>query len=243
MLAAGAALSEERGVRSAVTGLGLMPAAAEPELFDRLGAGYSVLDVRDKESRALFSRDDVTDSGADVLLDIDSHLYDQRESRSLMLSFQTDLVDQGVEVLADLALRTVEAWAVDSSKIGYVEALPGQDRRVFELLQPSLPDMRFYPFIEVWREGLPARRGQRWLTTRFHQHLVAAAAGAWGVFFPVKAGYSDVKHESLVSRGSRWAAAKPGEPVDQAHGEAGFGRALPPLVAAKQEVAARVYAR
>jgi len=159
VLAAGAALSEERGVRSAVTGLGLMPAAAEPELFDRLGAGYSVLDVRDKESRALFSRDDVTDSGADVLLDIDSHLYDQRESRSLMLSFQTDLVDQGLDVLADSALRTIEAWGVDSGKIGYVEAIPGKDRRVFELLEPSLPDMRFYPFIEVWREGLPARRG------------------------------------------------------------------------------------
>lgn len=241
VLAAGATLAEDLGVASAATGLGLMPAAAEPALFDRLGAGYSVLDVRDAQSRALFSRDDVSESGDDVLLDIGDHLYDQRETRSLMLSFQTDLVDAGIEALAGSVLQTVKAWGVDSSRIGYVEAIPDKDRRVFELLEPSLPDMRFYPFTEVWRDGLPARRGQRWLTTRFHQHLVAAAAGAWGVVFPVKAGYDDVKHESLIGSGSRWALGRPGEPAPQAHGEAGFGSALAPLVSAKQEVAAHIY--
>ena len=243
VLVAGGTLGEERGIRCAATGQGLMPAVGEPAMFDRLAAGYSVLDVRDAESRALFSRDDVSETGDDALLDIGDHLYDQRDTRSLMMSFQTDLVDGGIEGLAESALQTVEAWGVDSKRIGYVEGLPGQDRRVFELLESSLPDMRFYPFTEVWREGLPARRGQRWLTTRFHQHLLAAAAGAWGVVFPVKPGYYDVKHQSLISRGSRWAVAKPGEPAPQPHGEAGFGPALAPLVSAKQELAARIYER
>lgn len=243
VLAAGAALAEELGVFCAATGLGLMPAAAERDLFDRLGAGYSVLDVRDAQSRALFSRDDVTETGADVFLEIGDHLVDQRETRSLMMSFQTDLVDQGIEALAQSALQTVESWGVSSERIGYVEAIPDKDRRVFEILEPSLPHMRFYPFTEVWRDGLPARRGQRWLTTRFHHHLVAAAAGAWGVVFPVREGYNDVKHASLISRGSRWAVAEPGQPASQSHGEAGFGRALAPLVAGKQAVAASIYER
>ena len=243
VFAAGATLAEDHGIRCAATGLGLMPAVTEPALLDRLGAGYDVLDMRDPQSRNLFSRDDVTDTGDDVLVAMGEHLYDKRDTRSLMMSFQTDLVDAGVEALADGALDTIKAWDVDSSKIGYVESIPGRDRRVFELLQPSLPDIRFYPFTEVWRAGLPARRGQRWLTTRFHHHLVAAAAGAWGVAYPVKAGYTDVKHESLISRGSRWALAAPGEPAGQAHGEAGFGRALAPQVEAKLAVADKVYAR
>ncbi|HZJ05874.1 MAG TPA: polysaccharide pyruvyl transferase family protein [Nocardioidaceae bacterium] len=241
LLAAGSVLTEERGILAAASGLGLVPWAQSTELLNRLTTGFSVFDVRDAESRALLSGENASDTGDDALLDIGPHLYDQRDTRSLMMSFQTDLVDVSVDSLADSALQTVQAWGVDSKRIGYVEGIPGQDRRVFELLESSLPGMQFYPFTEVWREGLPARRGQRWLTTRFHQHLMAAAVGAWGVVFPVKPGYYDVKHQSLISRGSRWAVAKPGEPAPQAHGEAGFGPALAPLVSAKQELAARIY--
>jgi len=241
ILATGATLAEEFEVRSSATGLGLIPAAADEKFLDQLAASYAVLDVRDDQSRALFSHADVSQTGDDALLDIGDQLYDQRDSRSLMLSLQTDLADDGVEPIVESALQTIEAWEVDSARIGFVEAIPGNDRVVFDLLQPSLPEMRFYPFDEVWREGLPARRGQRWLTTRYHVHLLAAAAGAWGVAFPVKPGYYDVKHESLISAGSRWMVAKPGEPAGQAHGEPGFGRTLEPLVSAKQDVAARVY--
>ncbi len=241
LLAAGATLAEHFGIPAAATGLGLMPAVADQALLEGLAAGYSVLDVRDAPSRALFARDDVSQSGDDALVMIGDHLYDQRETRSLMLCCQADFVEAGIEVLAESALQTIKAWDVDSSKIGYVEAIPGNDRQVFDLLRPSLPDMRFYPFTEVWREGLPARRGQRWLTTRYHHHLIAATAGAWGVVFPVKPVYYDVKHESLIEQGSRWAIAQPGDAAGQAHGDGGFGRALEPMIAAKQAVAARVY--
>ncbi len=241
ILAAGATLAEDFDGSCAATGLGLIPAPADAALLDKLAAGYALLDVRDAKSRALFSREDVTMTGDDTLLDMGEHLYDHRGSTSLMLSFQTDLVEAGVEAVVETTLRTMEAWDVDSSKIGYVEAIPKVDRLTYDLLQPSLPDMRFYPFSEVWREGLPARRGQRWLTTRYHVHLLAAAAGAWGVALPVKPGYYDVKHQSLIDSGSRWALADPGEPAPQSHGEAGFGSALNPLVAAKQDVAARLY--
>ncbi len=244
LLAAGGVLAE-LGKRVVATGLSLVPGEGYGALLDRLTAGYQFVDVSDSASRALLSGGNVSETGDDVLLDLGEKVYDQRETRSVMMSFQSDWVESkgGVQALAESAIATAKAWGVDGSKIGYVEAIPGQDRVAFDLIEPELPGIRFYPFTEVWRDGLPARRGQRWLTTRTHLHLVAAASGAWGVAFPVKEGYYDVQHEDLIARGSRWVMGTPGEAAPQSHGDHGFGRSLEPLVSAKQELAGRIYGR
>jgi hypothetical protein len=243
VLAAAHALATEHGKHVAMTGTSFLPNTASGELLDRLTAGYAVLDVRDAQSRALFSAENASETGDDSLLGIEGgQVYDRRESVSTMMSLQSDLVDD-VDALATSAVETAKAWGLRPEKIGYVEAIPGQDRVVFEMIESQLPGMRFYPFTEVWREGLPARRGQRWITTRESLHLAAAATGAWGVAFPVKPGYDDVVHQDLVDKGSRWVIGTPGEAAPEAHGEAGFGSALSGLVEAKRAVAERVYAR
>ncbi len=243
LLAAGATLAE-MGKRVVMTGQGLMPSVADGTLLDRLTADYAVVDVRDAASRALFSGDHVTDTGHDLLLDPGDHVYDRRDSVSTMVSMQSDLIETGsVEALATSVVETARAWGLRPERIGYIESIPGQDRVVFELLEAQLPGMRFYPFTEVWREGLPARRGQRWITTRESLHVAAAAVGAWGVAFPVRPGYDDVAHQDLVDKGSRWEIGTPGEAATEIHGEAGFGSARDGLVQAKRDVAARVYAR
>lgn len=243
ILAAGQVLAGDLGKRVAVTGVGLLPNAATPELLDRLTEQYAVVDVRDASSRALFSGDQVTDTGDDTFLGLGDEVYDHRESVSTMICLQSDLVEAGTEALARSAVETAKAWGLRPEKVGYVEAIPGQDRVVFEMIEAELPGMRFYPFTEIWREGLPARRGQRWITTRESLHLAAAAAGAWGVAFPVKPGYDDVTHQDLIDKGSRWVVGTPGEVAPETHGEAGFGSALDGLVEAKKAVAQRVYAR
>lgn len=246
-LAAGQVLANELGKHVATTGNGLLPTSASGQMLDRLTAGYAVVDVRDGQSRALLSSATATDTGDDALLGLGEQTYDKRESVSTMMCMQSDLVEGGVEggfeALATSAVETAKAWGVRPEKIGYIEAIPGQDRVVFEMIEAQLPGMRFYPFTEVWREGLPARRGQRWITTRESLHLAAAAAGSWGVAFPVKPGYDDVVHEDLVAKGSRWAIGKIGEAAPETHGEAGFGTALDGLVEAKKAVAQRVYGR
>ncbi len=242
-LAAGQVLAAEHGKHVAMTGNALLPNAASAELLDRLTAGYAVVDVRDGRSRELLSSDAATATGDDVLLGHGDHVYDARETVSTMMCFQSDLVDGDFEALATSAVETVKAWGVRPDKVGYIEAIPGQDRVVFEMIESQLPGMRFYPFTEVWREGLPARRGQRWITTRDSLHVAAAAAGAWGVAFPVKPGYDDVTHQDLIDRGSRWVLGTPGEAAPETHGEAGFGTALSGLVDAKKAVAQRVYGR
>lgn len=242
-LAAGQVLAAEFGKHTAMTGTGLLPNAAPGELLDELTTGFAVLDVRDGQSRALLSSEAVTDTGDDALLGESAEVYDRRESVSTMVCMQSDLLEVDVEALATSVVETAKAWGLRPEKIGYVEAIPGQDRVVFELVESQLPGMRFYPFTEVWREGLPARRGQRWITTREALHLAAAAAGAWGVAFPIRSGYDEVGHQDLVAKGSRWVIGTPGEAAPETHGEAGFGTALPGLVEAKKAVAQRVYGR
>jgi hypothetical protein len=241
-LAAGRVLADEHGKHVAITGSGLLPNAASSETLGRLTAGYAVVDVRDEQSRALLSAE-TTATGDDALLGLAKDVYDQRDSVSTMMCFQSDLVEGPIEALATSAIETVRAWGVRPDKLGYIEAIPGQDRVVFEMIESEFPGMRFYPFTEVWREGLPARRGQRWITTRESLHLAAAAAGSWGVAFPVKPGYDDVSHQDLVAKGSNWAIGTLGEAAPEAHGEAGFGSALEGMIEAKKAVAQRVYAR
>lgn len=245
VLAAGQVLAAEHGKNVAITGVGLLPSAASNELLDQLTAGYSVVDVRDERSRALLSADTATATGDDALLGLGGdEAYDQRDSVGTMMCLQSDLVEEGgLEALARSAVETAKAWALHPHKIGYIESIPGQDRVVFEMIESELPGMRFYPFTEVWREGLPARRGQRWITTRESLHLAAAAAGAWGVAFPVRAGYDDVAHQNLIDQGSRWVMGTLGEAAPEIRGEAGFGSAIDGLVEAKKAVAQRVYAR
>jgi hypothetical protein len=63
------------------------------------------------------------------------------------------------------------------------------------------------------------------------------------VAIPVKRGYNDVEHESLVEAGSQWSIALPGEIADDVHGESGLRPArLDAMVAAKQAVATSLYA-
>ena len=170
--------------------------------------GYAVVDVRDQMSRGIAADQLATVTGDDVLLDLDDDSYDRRDSRSVMVCAQSDHVDAGVEAVAQTVVGTLEKWGVDGSQVGYVETMPGEDRRVFELIESSLADIWFYPFVEVWRDGFPARRGQRWITTRYHAHLLAAAAQAWGVAVPVKSGYNDVEHASLAES-TGWEVAEP----------------------------------
>jgi hypothetical protein len=242
-LAAGHVLATEHGRQVAMTGQALLPAGTDAAQLSRLTEPFAVVDVRDAASRALIASDTVTETGDDALLDHGPHVYDERESVSTMMCLQSDLLEYDIEALATSAVETARAWGLRPEKIGYIEAIPGQDRAVFEMIESELPGMRFYPFTEVWAAGLPARRGQRWITTRESLHLAAAAAGAWGVAFPIKPGYDDVGHQDLIDKGSRWVIGKPGEAAPETHGEAGFGSALEGLVQGKADVAARIYGR
>jgi hypothetical protein len=242
LLAAGQTLATSYDTKAAMTGAALAPALAGSGFLDQLVKDFSVVDVRDDVSKGLLSGDQVTVTCDDVLIEYGDHIYDKRDSRSVMIATQSDLIDAGVEAVAESVAATLRFWQVTGEQVGYVESMPGPDRRVFDLIEAEFPGMRFYPFVELWREGLPARRGQRWITTRYHSHLLPALAQASGIAIPGKAGYSDIEHEALIAQGSRWSIVAPGEAATSYHGDPGFHPSKPAeLIAAKRAIADLVY--
>lgn len=134
-------------------------------------------------------------------------LYSE-DSPDIMLLVQGDLVEKlgreaSVEIL-DAFLRSHGG----SRSVGVVEAIPPEDSWLVEDIRRLAPAVEFFPFDRIWRDGFPAREGQKWLATRFHAHLVAAAGGAEGTVFSAVPGYYDVKHELLLENGTGWAYAR-----------------------------------
>ncbi|NKY57244.1 polysaccharide pyruvyl transferase family protein [Nocardia flavorosea] len=202
LLAGAAAAARASGARCAATGLGLFP---EPEgaaeLVRATAAEFAIADVRDRASADLLG---TTPGVDDAFLAQPKLRTSEDDPPEVMLCLQGDQVDIGIDALASAVLRILRAWQVPPERIGVVEAIPGADRKVFDLIEHQLPGARFYPFVDIWEHGLPATAGQTWLTTRFHMHLVAATAGATGVAIPISADFYATKHRSLIELGSGW---------------------------------------
>lgn len=167
----------------------------------------------------------------------------------VVLCLQSDLAAHfrsgelaGPEAVAHWTRRVLDEWGVDGSEVTAVEGIPGHDRVVFELLGDRLAGARFVPFREAWHHGLPLDPAQTWISTRFHLHLLAAAAGASGVAVATEPGYYEVKHDSLVAAGSRWTIVGDGDTIPRRPTAGGFDRAhRAAAVDAKTALAAELY--
>lgn len=250
---AAAEAARRGGARAVATGQGLAPVGESVPLAELLD-GFELVTVRDAASRdATGGRADLV--GDDAWLALSdwarpAELYqsDPDVARDVVLCLQSDLGD--VDEVTALAARTLRSWAVPGEQITVIEGIPGADRVVWDRLVGSptgatlrLEDARFVSFHEMWRVGLPARAGQAWLSTRFHPHLLAAAAGASGVAVAVDPDYYGIKHGSLLTAGSRWSVVAVGDgdppaiPVD-----GGFpADVVAARVTAAEAVAAAVY--
>jgi len=234
------------GARTALTGQGLAPVLPDTApLLAELVRRFDVVDVRDEASEAALREGGVEHAELtcdDVFLGLaDPAAHIRPGVPRFMLCAQADMLAGTRTELAGLVARTLRAWEVDPAELGVVEGIPGLDREVYALLEYQLPGARFYPFSEIWRDGLPVAPGQTWLSTRFHPHLVAASVGASGAALPVSPGYYLTKHRSLVNQGSRWTIVdSPGVPPLPTQG--GFPpEVVRALHAAKTRLADRVY--
>ncbi|RSM34886.1 polysaccharide pyruvyl transferase family protein [Amycolatopsis balhimycina DSM 5908] len=242
-LFAGAAAAVERsGGRAAMTGHGLVPACDDvaPLLLSVLDH-FEVVEVRDEASAALV---DVQPGIDDAFLGIGPHRYETADDQpEVMLCLQSDLVEVGIGKLAGAVLSMLRAWKVPPERIGVVEGVPRVDREVFALLERELPGARFYPFSHIWAHGLPANPRQTWISTRFHVHMLAAAAGASGVAVSVNPDYYATKHRSLAALGSNWTVLEDLGQVPDRPTAGGYAPdVLERLRKAKVDVARTVYA-
>lgn len=237
VLAAVAEVGRRYGARTALTGQGLIPLAPASETVLRhLINRIDVVDVRDEPSALAVG---VAYTGDDLFLDPWSALDPSPlEPPDVVVVAQGDLHDRH-DSLAEVVLRRLQEWAVDPAKVAFLECVPGLDRVCYDLLAARLPQCRFIPFAEVWDRGLPALPGQRWISSRFHPHLLAAAAGAAGIAVSVQPDYYKVKHDSLSLAGSGWSRATLDQPLPDS-GPAG-NISTSGLRAAKQALASHIY--
>lgn len=248
LLGAARGLRQRYGTRVAMTGAGLTPFVAGGDgpvaaVLDE----FDLVDARDVATHTHLTYDAPRTrlSGDDALLVFDSlppgprPLYGTAGAAPTMLCLQSDMLEIPLEEIADYVVRTLREWGADEGPITLVECNPPTDVAVAQLLRPHLPQLEVLPFSFLWRGGFPAQPGQRWISTRLHAHLMAAAAGAWGVALSVSRDYYRPKHQMLIQQGSGWTLVSDlAQPVPVGvPPESPFGGALPRLVAAKRKVA------
>lgn len=254
------------GAVRAATGQGLAPGTATAEVLADVWPHFDVADVRDDASHGLLSLpgggpaeavlggDDAWVTLADGELEHDGlgHGPDDARDRPVGVCLQGDLLADaadgrpGAEALADAAVATLRNWGATGGEVAVVEAIPGFDGGVWDLVAARAPELaegaRRVPFPELWDRGLPARAGQRWLTTRFHPHLIASARGASGVALDVHVrGYYSVKQGSVLAAGSGWPVAGLADAPAAAPGPGMSGADVARNRAAKAAVIDRLY--
>lgn len=226
LLAAIHAAGEFGAARTVATGQGLLPAEGDQwqtKLRELLHT-FDLVDVRDRSSLELLAAPDAqppanaVHGGDDAWLALrrPHRLYRRKVDaarRRFIFAIQSDLIgDSDDPDDAAASLDAVEAqlrelidrWGIRGEDAAFVEGIPWVDRQIFDRLAPDLPGVEFVPFVAIWDLGLPARPGQVWICTRFHFHLLAAAAGASGVVISGRSDYYPVKHQSLFDAGSQW---------------------------------------
>lgn len=259
LVAAVAELVRSTGVRAYATGQGLLPLVGEPAWSVLLKAveEFRVFDVRDTAShQALSGTPALRNTGDDAWLALDepavTHVSESPvPGGGVTLCVQGDLTEDftmrghsGVAALAEFVRATLDAWEVPGEAVTVVEGIPGRDRDVPVRLGDRLTGSRTIPFLDVWRRGLPVGGGDTWLSTRFHPHLVAAAAGDSGVAVIPRRDYYATKHESLAAYGSRWTVVDDPEVIPDRPTSGGFAPdARARLVADKRALADRLYPR
>jgi polysaccharide pyruvyl transferase len=266
------AVREGGRARTAMTGVGLVPPiGGDPGLVRDLTAGWDVRDVRDAASAELLGAG-ATHTCDDAFLHVGEWYHPRPETLpEVMVSLQFTLRPQqlfppanaakgngpargagqavarrGIDQLLGHVAKTLADWG--ARDVGLLECWPVADRDIVEAARAAMPGARFFGLGEVMAGGFPARAGQTWLSTRFHPHLFAAAAGASGVALSLKRDYYGTKHGSLTELGSGWELAhfdllgheEPRTPARPAGG--GWDPAvLTDLAARKAESAARIY--
>lgn len=206
LLPALARLKDDFGVPIYATGQGMSP------LSDQARASvagwlrrFDLFETRDKQSA---SAPGAVSGIDDAFLAFANQrpVYAGGGSPDVMLVLQGDfMTDDTVEPLVDAVERFVRTNA--RSAVGLIESIPPDDSWMLPRLQEWGIDVDFYPFLRLWEGGFPARRGQSWLSTRFHFHLLAAAAGADGAVIELRPDYYGVKHASLRDMGTGWSFA------------------------------------
>lgn len=205
VIAAVAALQREFGVPARATGLGLLPLSDERTGWLREQfSEFELVELRDHGSAEAVGGEIGLDD-AFLALSVGRPVYDDDFGPENVVLMQGD--DRPWSDAE--AIRTIDDFlaVARDEKAAFVEAVPPGDARY---MTDTCPGGRFYSFGSIWFDGLPAHQGQRWLTSRYHAHLLAAAAGAAGTAVVGPEPSDSYKHASLLELGTGWTVVPAG---------------------------------
>lgn len=239
-----AALTEVKrryGVRIFATGQGLLPHDVDSQQWMRdQMSQFDYAEARDRESASRFGIRAGTDDAFLAFVNR-RRIYAPREfCPDQMVLLQADPVAEDAESRLAGYVREVTGRAGKQS-VGFAEGVPPDDSRL--AIRSVEEGAEFFPFMRMWEDGFPAYAGQAWLTSRFHFHLLAAAAGASGTFVNVRSGYYDIKHDLLLEVGTGWSRQPEDEdqPLAAPNVSRSFPRVARELGQQKQLVARLIY--
>lgn len=209
------AVSAETAAPVVATGLGLLPQSTQTrEVLSSAMSNFAFVESRDLGVEAQELSPAIVPGFDDAFLGLCPEIEGfWRKSQHMsppqyMLLFQGDLhrdEDHRRSALDAAFEELGQAGWNSSMPLGLVEAIPPDDAAILhELRDERKLDIVFYPFMQLWQEGLPLCPGQYWVSTRFHFHLLAAASGIRGTAISISDEYYSPKHRSLVALGSGW---------------------------------------
>lgn len=203
----------ERHIPVIMTGAGLMP------LDDDVAAGYARRSVASFERCTLRdeqSYESVRGANCELAPDdcfingLEGCYSDDDNLPEIMVCVQSDLVDDRNALYSHVA-DVLHEWNVDAElEIGVIECNPYVDYPILPYLQERGYRCRFFPTSYLLDRGFPARPGQRWLSTRYHPHVLAAARGCSGAYIAVDDEYYGIKHHAVLRMGSHWSESRIG---------------------------------
>jgi hypothetical protein len=209
------AITKLRGTsvaRLVATGQGLAPSTHQDWLAET-SATFDYFTVRDEASAGLTG---MQNTGDDALLGLSTlsgfeNQQSQEPSDEVWVNIQSDVGDAAAfNAAIDQARELLTSPELSGRPRFYLECIPGIDRTGYDRLSDLIPEENFVSFVRLWEQGFPGKKGQAWITSRFHVHLLAAACGASGTALVIRDDYYGTKHQSLLDIGTGWAVVSAG---------------------------------
>lgn len=197
-------LKQEYQIKTYATGMGFLPLLDEKDHYRTLSDGFDYCESRDKTGSDLLG---IIHGCDDAYLNQINQAGDFPAERipDIMVCIQHDTIDTDLfDTVIRLMWECLAEYRRQSFSIGYIEAIPGQDRFAFEHLQEMISEDLFFPAAEAITCGLPVKPGQVWYSSRFHHHLIALLIGLKGVAISMNKDYYNIKHRSLLANGTGW---------------------------------------
>ena len=202
-----------RGIPVIATGLGLMPLDDEDKEYVRSStSGFEFVGLRDESSfevmggvgNAYLMPDDCFINALDGCIR-KPNLKTGETFPEFIVCVQSEFGSDSKRMF-DTVTGALDTWdaSKDNGSVGVIECNPVCDRQIYDYLVEKGYHPRFFSTLELLEKGLPIAENQKWISSRYHPHLIASSFGCSGCFLLTDERYYSVKQEAVHRMGSNW---------------------------------------